>query len=79
MSPTSHQHSHEHHHDHAGHSHTPQVSGDNERRIFLAMLLTGGFMVVEVIGGLLSGSLARAAHTDSTAARCWPRLSMASR
>ncbi|MCB1703651.1 MAG: cation diffusion facilitator family transporter [Halioglobus sp.] len=58
MSPTSHQHSHEHHHDHAGHSHTPQVSGDNERRIFLAMLLTGGFMVVEVIGGLLSGSLA---------------------
>ena len=51
-------HSHDHDHDHAGHSHTPPVSGDNERRIFLAMLLTGGFMAVEVVGGLLSGSLA---------------------
>lgn len=61
MSPTSphdHSHDHDHDHSHAGHSHTPQVSGDNERRIFLAMLLTGGFMVVEVIGGLVSGSLA---------------------
>jgi cobalt-zinc-cadmium efflux system protein len=43
---------------HAGHGHVPEVSRDNERRILLAMLLTGGFMVAEVIGGLLSGSLA---------------------
>ena len=40
------------------HSHAPEVSPDNERQIFLAMLLTGGFMVVEVVGGVLSGSLA---------------------
>ncbi len=31
---------------------------DNEKRLFRAMLLVGGFMVVEVIGGLLSNSLA---------------------
>ncbi|MFQ6023096.1 MAG: cation diffusion facilitator family transporter [Acidiferrobacterales bacterium] len=30
----------------------------NERRVFWAMLLTGSFMVTEVIGGMLSGSLA---------------------
>ena len=30
----------------------------DERRIFWAMMLTGGFMVIEVIGGLMSGSLA---------------------
>lgn len=38
-----------HHHDHARAS---------ERRIFAVMLLTAGFMVVEVLGGLWSGSLA---------------------
>jgi cobalt-zinc-cadmium efflux system protein len=30
----------------------------NERRVLLAMWLTGGFMLVEVAGGVLSGSLA---------------------
>ena len=53
-----HQHDHSHEHDAAGNSHTPQVSSDNERRIFIAMLLTGSFMAAEVVGGLLSGSLA---------------------
>ncbi|MGH6945054.1 MAG: cation diffusion facilitator family transporter, partial [Geminicoccaceae bacterium] len=38
------------HHDHAGQA--------NERRVFWAMVLTGGFMLAEVIGGVLSGSLA---------------------
>lgn len=52
-----HDHSHAHSHDH-GHDHAPEVSADNERQVFLAMLLTGGFMVVEVIGGIVSGSLA---------------------
>ena len=42
-----------HHHDH---HHPP--GRDNERRVFWAMLLTGGFMGVEAAGGLLSGSLA---------------------
>jgi len=31
---------------------------DNMRRVVIALLLTGTFMVVEVIGGILSGSLA---------------------
>ena len=37
-----------------GHSHTD----GNMRRVILALILTGSFMVVEVIGGILSGSLA---------------------
>jgi len=37
-----------------GHSH----SNGNMRRVVLALILTGSFMVVEVIGGILSGSLA---------------------
>lgn len=50
---------HHHHHDHAhGHSHGPEVSQDNSRRVFLVMLLTGGYMLVQVAGGILSGSLA---------------------
>ncbi len=32
--------------------------GHDERRLLLALCLTGGFMIVEVIGGLWSGSLA---------------------
>jgi cobalt-zinc-cadmium efflux system protein len=48
------------HHDHAhGHDHVHRPAGaDAERKILLAMALTGSFMVVEVFGGLLSGSLA---------------------
>jgi cobalt-zinc-cadmium efflux system protein len=51
--------------DHHGHSHAyngPHTHGPSgegaERRILAAMLLTGGFMVAEVIGGIVSGSLA---------------------
>jgi len=40
------------------HVHVQEVTRDSERRVFIAMLLTGGFLVAEVIGGLLSGSLA---------------------
>jgi cobalt-zinc-cadmium efflux system protein len=38
-----------------GHSHG---SNANRPRVLIALCLTGGFMVVEIIGGLLSGSLA---------------------
>ena len=41
-----------------GHGHTGDRHGGNARRIFWALLLTGGFMLVEVIGGVISGSLA---------------------
>lgn len=60
-------HQHDHHddhghdhgdHDHHGHSHAPTVTADSERRVRWAMALTGGFMLVEVVGGMLSGSLA---------------------
>ncbi|MEA2935517.1 MAG: cobalt-zinc-cadmium efflux system protein [Variibacter sp.] len=48
-------------HDHAGapagHVHRPGGPGA-ERKIVWTMLLTGGFMVVEVVGALVSGSLA---------------------
>jgi cobalt-zinc-cadmium efflux system protein len=47
-----------HHHRHAhGHAHVPAGAGA-ERRILWAGWLTGGFMVVEVAGGVISGSLA---------------------
>ena len=44
----------EHHH----HDHSVGVNQDNKKRVFFAMLLTFGFMLAEIIGGLLSGSLA---------------------
>jgi cobalt-zinc-cadmium efflux system protein len=43
-----------HRHDHG----SREVTADNARRVLLALLLTGGFMLVEVVGGLLTGSLA---------------------
>ena len=39
------------HHHHHDYPHPP--SGDNERRVFWAMLLTGGFMGVEAGGTML--------------------------
>lgn len=54
-------HSNSHEHDHGAghtHSHAPDVNRSNQRRVLAAMCLTAGFMVAEVIGGILSGSLA---------------------
>lgn len=45
-------------HDHGAHSHAPTVTHRNERVVLTGFLLTSSFMVVEVIGGLMSGSLA---------------------
>ena len=47
---------HGHAHDHSGHGHS-HGSGD-KGRVLIAALLTGGFMVAEAIGGLVTGSLA---------------------
>lgn len=46
--------------DHAGHAHEhlPEVGAGNQNRIFIAALLTGGFMLAEAAGGVLTGSLA---------------------
>jgi cobalt-zinc-cadmium efflux system protein len=51
---------HDHHHDHShggagGHVH---AHGANERSLAIAAALTGGFMVAEIAGGVISGSLA---------------------
>ena len=46
---------HDHGHDH---SHVPTVSSANERKVLLSFFLIFGFMLVEVVGGILSGSLA---------------------
>ncbi|MDO5642539.1 MAG: cation diffusion facilitator family transporter [Paracoccus sp. (in: a-proteobacteria)] len=61
MSPDHHDHDHDHSHDHDhghDHSHTPAVTSDNERRVLLSFFLIFTFMIVEVIGGVISGSLA---------------------
>lgn len=51
-------HNHTHDHDDYGHQHAPIVTSSNRNRVGLAALLTGIFMLVEVAGGLISGSLA---------------------
>lgn len=57
--PPHHDHSHGASHSHShSHAHGTEVSDDNARRVFLVMLLTGSYMVIQVIGGILSGSLA---------------------
>lgn len=53
MSCHSHGHSHG-GHDHAGHSH----STANRKRLLLTLILAAGYMVAEVVGGLISNSLA---------------------
>ncbi len=72
-------HGHDHHdhenHDHHGHDHHHghhDLSRLNERTLWLALALTGGFTLVEVVAGYMAGSLALisdAAHmfTDSAA------------
>jgi cobalt-zinc-cadmium efflux system protein len=40
-----------------GHDHA-RATADNERNVFWAMVLTGGFMIAEVLGGVVAGSLA---------------------
>jgi cobalt-zinc-cadmium efflux system protein len=58
--PHSHAHSHDHDaHDHGGHGHSlGSRHAINERSVGLAALLTGGFMVAEIVGGIYAGSLA---------------------
>jgi len=45
------------HHDH-GHSHVHEANEKSLRRVMIALVITGLFMVVEVVGGIISGSLA---------------------
>ena len=47
-------------HDHHGHAHdhAAELREASRRSLVIALVLIGGFMVVEVIGGIMSGSLA---------------------
>ena len=46
-----------HGHDH-GHGHVHEANNKNLKRVMIALVLTGTFMVVEIVGGIISGSLA---------------------
>ena len=66
-----HGHDHDHDHDHGHGHHHIEVAG-HERVLWLTLALTGGFTIVELVAGWLTGSLALisdAAHmfTDSAA------------
>ncbi|WP_141432135.1 cation diffusion facilitator family transporter [Bacillus sp. 03113] len=50
-------HHHGHHHHGHGHSHSHTHSG-NKKALFLSFLLISSFMIVEVVGGILTNSLA---------------------
>ena len=45
-------------HSHHDHTHAPAVTGDNERKVLVSFFLIFAFMIVEAVGGFLSGSLA---------------------
>ena len=49
---------HSHDHDDHGHSHVHEANEKNLKRVLIALVLTGAFMVVEIVGGIISGSLA---------------------
>lgn len=49
-------HSHGHDHDHHDHSHDFREAG--RRSLIISLFLIGGFMIAELIGGIISGSLA---------------------
>ena len=79
-----HHHGHSHAHGHHGHSHSH--AGENNRaRVGIAAALTGLFMVAEIVGGLISGSLALLADaghmlTDFAAlAMAWGAFTIAKR
>jgi len=47
-----------------------QADADNQRRVLWAMLLTGGFMLAEVVGGIAAGSLALLADAGHMLTDC---------
>lgn len=45
-------------HDHSGHAHGVRATSRNQRQLAVTLVLAGGYMVAEIIGGLLANSLA---------------------
>ncbi|WP_273242933.1 cation diffusion facilitator family transporter [Hyphomonas atlantica corrig.] len=81
-----HNHGHGHGHDHHDHDHHADMSSaDSRRRVAIAGLLTAAFMIAEIVGGVISGSLALladAAHmlTDAgSLALAWVGYKLADR
>ncbi len=69
----SHTHSHDdgHGHDHGAHDHHDHAAHASQSRLAIAGFLTAGFMLAEIVGGVISGSLALladAAHMFTDAA-----------
>lgn len=58
MSGHHHHDQHQGHDQSSGHSHAPKVDHTNRRRVGLAAVLTGLFAIIEIAGGVISGSLA---------------------
>lgn len=50
-------HGHGHDHDH-DHSHVPAVTPENEKKILISFFIIFSYMLVEAVGGIISGSLA---------------------
>ena len=50
---------HDHHgHDHSGHDHAAELRGASKRSLAFSLTLISSYMVAEIVGGILSGSLA---------------------
>ena len=57
------------------HTHSHAAGDDNAKRLLLAFGVTATFMIIEVIGGLVSGSLALladAGHMRRSFSPFWP-------
>ncbi|WP_163144116.1 cation diffusion facilitator family transporter, partial [Arhodomonas sp. KWT] len=57
MTDTTHDHTHDHDHRH-GHGHDHDHTPSSGRALLIGLVLTGGFALVELVAGWLSGSLA---------------------
>jgi cobalt-zinc-cadmium efflux system protein len=76
-----------HSHDHAGHSHGFGAHAlearreDSRRRMWIALAINAALLLAEVVGGLVTGSLAVLADASglsaTSAPRCWRRWSTA--
>lgn len=54
----NHDHGHNHVHSHAGHGHSHSHAPDSKKGLVIALIITGGIMLLEFFGGLVTDSLA---------------------
>lgn len=58
MHKDDHKHHHDHDHAHTEHQHKVSVTEDSRKRVAWVLVITGGYMLVQIAGALYSGSLA---------------------